>query len=368
MFGRARAPLDVAIVGCGAVVDRLYRPALRTLERRGLARVVALVDPDPARPRALARSFAAARVFGRLSDAPAVALTIVTSPPALHAEHAITAMERGSHVLCEKPMTIAPADAERMVAAAQATGRVLAVGMTRRVYPCVAEARDLIASGALGASLRFVMREGARYDWPAATPAAFRRATAAGGVLLDVGSHALDLLALLLGPLVIDTYADDGDREGVEANCRIELTAGNTSGMVQLSWNEPLAMALRVIGDAGELILDPRFVDELQWKPARGEVRRVSATRSWPSDLEADGTRLVPHSHSEAIYVQVVQALRAAALGEVPPATGADGLATVTAIADCYAHATPLRLPWLEQPEQDAIAARHWRTGTWAIA
>ncbi len=174
---RRAATLDLAVVGCGAVVERLYRGALRALEARGVARVSALVDPDPARTSALGQHFPAARAFSTLADALAarrVALVIVTSPARLHAEHAIAALGAGCHVLCEKPMTIGVTDAERMVAAARDAARVLAVGMTRRMYPCVADAREVISSGTLGTDLRFVHREGLVYEWPVATDAAFR--------------------------------------------------------------------------------------------------------------------------------------------------------------------------------------------------
>src|SRR6266705_613613 len=133
--------LHLMVVGCGAVVDRHYRGALRTLESRGIARVVALVDPDAARTSALEQDFPSARAFASPAEAFAQVtphLTVVASPPSCHAEHAVAAFAAGSHVLCEKPMAASVDDAERMVAAARAAGRVLAVGMTRRMYTCLA--------------------------------------------------------------------------------------------------------------------------------------------------------------------------------------------------------------------------------------
>src|SRR5207253_244567 len=78
-------------------------------------------------------------------------------------------------------------------------GRVLAVGMVRRMFPSLALAKELVEGGALGDDLRFVYREGSVYGWPVSTDAAFRRATAGGGVLTDVGSHVLDFLAAIFG-------------------------------------------------------------------------------------------------------------------------------------------------------------------------
>src|SRR5258706_9739289 len=185
------------VVGCGAVVDQYYRGALRKLESRGIARVVALVDPDPLRANALAQDFRSAGAFATQAEALARAapdLTIVASPPSSHAEHAIAAFGAGSHVLCEKPMAASVDDAQRMVAAARAAQRVLAIGMTRRMYSNLAEARALLAAGALRNRLRLVYREGGVYGWPGTTHFPFPPSPARGGGVIRQGTHLLDFL------------------------------------------------------------------------------------------------------------------------------------------------------------------------------
>jgi len=362
--GRVRAaPLDLAIVGCGAVVEQLYRRPLQALEARHCGRVVALVDPDPARTAALGRHFRSARAFSSLAEALAArspSLVIVTSPPGLHAAHAVAAFEAGSHVLCEKPMAIRVEDAELMVAAARAAQRILAVGMTRRMYPSLVDARALIAAGVLGDDVRFVYREGHVYDWPVSTDAVFRRASAGGGVLMDYGSHVLDMLSVLFGAMNVVAYADDGHGDGVEANCQIALDGRDVSGMVQLSWNQPLVTGLGVTGTAGELVLDPRRIDELRWRPHAGEARRRVSDATWPSDLELNGRSGTPRNHHECIYYQLVQVLRAIMHGEAVPADGEQGLALTRSIDACYLRATLLRLSWLTEDEQLELDKRHW--------
>src|SRR5258706_16104660 len=124
--------LEIVVVGCGAVVDRLYRGPLARLESRGIARVTGFVDPDLRRAAAVGAEFRSARAFATPADAFAEAtpdLTIVASPPALHAKHATEALGAGSSVLCEKPMATRAAEAEAMLAASRDAGRVLAIGM-----------------------------------------------------------------------------------------------------------------------------------------------------------------------------------------------------------------------------------------------
>ena len=360
---RPQRRLDLAVIGCGAVVDGLYRTALRKVESRGIARVAVLVDPNPARTAALQRHFRSARAFATTDEAFASStpdLVIVASPPGRHAEHAAAAFDAGSNVLCEKPMAPNVADAERMLAAAHRTDRVLAVGMVRRMFPNLAAARAILGAGGLGDDLRFVYREGLVYSWPVSTDAAFRRATAGGGVLTDFGSHAIDFLAALLGTPTVTAYADDAYGDGVETNCRIELEFPHASGVMQLSWSQPLVTGLRIVGSKGELTLDPARVDAGRWRRHGDRWQALASTVGWPSDLTPAATRRTPRTYYDCIHDQLVLAMRAVALGEPVPAGGAEGLAVARAIELCYAQARPLHLPWLTADEQAQAEQRHW--------
>jgi predicted dehydrogenase len=352
----------IAVVGCGAVVDQYYVGALKKLEASGSVKVTALVDPDPARIAALARRFPFARGFAVPADALAKGadLTIVASPPSVHAEHAVAALHSGSHVLCEKPMAASIGDAERMVATARDSRRVLAVGMTRRMYPCLAEARALVASGALGEGLSFTYREGGVYGWPVNTDFPFRRATAGGGVLMDKGAHVIDFLAALFGAPVVTSYADDGHSEGVETNCEIGLSFPRASGKVQLSWSQPLVSGFHVAGSTGQMELHPWRFDAVRLRKNGGDWETRVSAATWPRDIGSASRRGTPWTYEECVYYQIVQMLRAVVHGESVPVTGEDGLAIMRAIDACYRQAAPLRLSWLTEPEQAQADARHW--------
>ena len=80
--------LQLMVVGCGTVFDQYYLGALKKLESRGIARVVALVDPNPGRTAAIAKDFQSARAFATPAEAYALTkpdLTIIASPPNWHA-------------------------------------------------------------------------------------------------------------------------------------------------------------------------------------------------------------------------------------------------------------------------------------------
>ena len=145
--------LRTTIVGCGAVAQRLYRRPLQQLEKRGLLRIVGLVDPAAEHSRALGAFFPNAVAYRNLDDALAASrpeLTLILSPAHLHATQAIEALRHDSHVLCEKPMASTEADCARMNAVAAKRKRVLAVGMIRRFFPAYAQLQQLLYEEHLG--------------------------------------------------------------------------------------------------------------------------------------------------------------------------------------------------------------------------
>src|SRR5690606_14242172 len=122
----------------------------------------------------------------------------------------IDLLRRGVHVLVEKPMATTLADAEEMVRVAGETGQALAVGFFRRFNPSLRLLKALLESGWPGRPRRFEVEGGGMYYWSAATLGNMRRDLAGGGVLIDFGSHMLDLLFALFGePAEVLDYRDN---------------------------------------------------------------------------------------------------------------------------------------------------------------
>ena len=133
----SRPAARVALVGCGAVAEVYYAPALRELSKEGLVRVTALADTDRASAERLARRFPAAQIQEDLGglESESVDLAVVASPPRFHAAQSIELLGRGVSVLCEKPMAASVEEGEAMLEAASSSRRVLAVGLVRRYLP-----------------------------------------------------------------------------------------------------------------------------------------------------------------------------------------------------------------------------------------
>jgi len=358
-------PLRTLIVGCGAVAQRLYLKPLRRLERRGLLRIVGLVDPAARHAEAVGSRFPEAARYVDLDEALQASvpeLTLILSPAHLHCGQTIRALRHGSHVLCEKPMAVTERECVLMNDAAAAAGRILAVGMIRRFFPAYTQFRSLIQEQQLGTLTSFEYREGHKFEWDVTTPAAFRpRRTGGTGVLFDIGPHAIDHLTWTFGALKPLAYGDDA-LAGVESNVSLEAETriDRCSGSVHLSWNEPQTNELRVIGTRGEAVLRIGHFDQLAVKRgASFEPQPVHV--SFAADARpGGGARLSPRSYPEAVYCQIVQVVRAITLGEQPAVDGESARACVSFLETALAMARPLDVPWLPGSQQHTFRELHW--------
>lgn len=211
-------PLRIGILGCGKVVEKYHLPALK---RSKAWRLGAACDPSAERRRWLQGAVPGVPVFERSADLLAAPLdaALIATPPATHAELAIEALEAGLHVLVEKPMALSLADAHRMVAAANASGRLLLVGFNRRFHPAYLQLRGQLhrlEPGQLrSVSSNFVFDAGA---WGLH----MGNEAAGGDVLDDVVCHQADLLSWLLGRQVVRVAATCSPGTGA-AEIRYEL-------------------------------------------------------------------------------------------------------------------------------------------------
>ena len=208
--GTTTAPLRVGMVGyafMGAAHSQAWRTAPRffDLPRTPVMRV--LGGRDAAAVKAAADRLGwqeSVTSWQELVDRDDVDLVDICSPGRTHAEIAVAALEAGKHVLCEKPLANTVAEAELMVAAAQAAaarGVRSMVGYTYRRVPAVRLARTLVEQGRIG-TVRHV-RVQYLQDWltdPEA-PLSWRldKEAAGSGALGDIASHAVDLAQYVTG-------------------------------------------------------------------------------------------------------------------------------------------------------------------------
>ncbi|MEZ6124069.1 MAG: Gfo/Idh/MocA family oxidoreductase [Planctomycetaceae bacterium] len=183
---------------------------------------------------------------------------IVCTPPNTHAAICIELMNLGIHVLCEKPLAVTSQDARRMISAADANEVVFTMGSKFRFVEDVQEARRIIESGRLGEIILFENTFAGYVDM--STRWNSNPEISGGGVLIDNGTHSIDIMRFLLGS-VTELQVVEGRRI---QNLKVEDTARlfvrnetGTMGSIDLSWsmNKVQPHFISIYGSQGTLLV-----------------------------------------------------------------------------------------------------------------
>ncbi|MGG5820417.1 Gfo/Idh/MocA family protein [Falsiroseomonas sp. HW251] len=189
----------VALVGAGFIAD-YHLGALRRLPGVALR---AVVSRDAARARACADRFGvpdAGTSLPRLLARSDVDAVLVATPDDTHEAVASACLEAGKAVFLQKPMATDSAACRRLIALAAARSLDLQVSFMHRHFEEVEAARHWIASGALGTLNSVRLRNATPGpDWGGWF---FQAGRVAGGVVLQLGTHGLDLIEHLFGPVM----------------------------------------------------------------------------------------------------------------------------------------------------------------------
>lgn len=254
--GFMTAPLRFAIVGTGAIASA-YEAAFRELSQ---ARITAVCDVRFSAAEAFARrigcdAYASPEFLARHGDFDAA---VVCTPPATHEAIATLLLDRGKHVLCEKPLATSVPSAWRMLEAARRNNVTLTMASKFRYVADVQKARELAGVGAVGEVIfvenAFTSRVDMSNRWNSNV------AISGGGVLIDNGTHAVDILRYFLGNLR-DVQIVEGRRiQGLPVEDTVRLFVHNDDGVMgssDLSWSidKELESFLRVYGSDGTIIV-----------------------------------------------------------------------------------------------------------------
>ncbi len=326
-------PADIALIGCGAIADNFYLPALE--KRRELFKSVIVIDKSlPRAEAARARIGAAAatddlhQVIDRIQGA------IVATPHKFHTPLTLELLSHRKHVLCEKPLSDTAEEVDSIIAAAKSAGTQVAVNQTRRLWTPLAEVQRLIASGSIGKLESIEYSLGEEFGWPAETNTYFGTAAGGRGVLFDTGAHIIDLMCWWMGgePELV-SYQDDS-RGGTEAVAKVEVRKGSVTAKVHLSWLSKLKNSYRVVGS--DAILEGRAFDWSSYM-RRDRSGRVKTIRT-------DKSREFSH-FAEKLLMNFAAVMEGK---ERPTASPTDVRPAISIIDACYKHRTLLEEPWYD--------------------
>ena len=192
------------LIGCGDIAQKRVAPAICTLEGH---RIEAIARKNPNRLGEFAEKFGVERTFGRaeeLIENSQIDAVYLATPVNLHLQHTVLAAKAGKHVLCEKPMALDSPECDSMIEACEKAGVLLGVAYYRRFYPAVETIKAMLAGGALGIPIlaRAMAAEFWRFEDSHPMAWRIRPEEGGGGPLMDFGSHRIDVLLDILGPVI----------------------------------------------------------------------------------------------------------------------------------------------------------------------
>lgn len=253
----------MGLVGTGAIAQVAHLPILTRM--RGVE-VVALCDADPTKARTIAERFGVGRVHVSATDMwndSEVEAIVVCTPSDLHEEQVGAALGAGKYVLCEKPLAITAAGAQRILDMDGASSRLM-VGMNQRFRPDAQALRSFVLGGDLGEI--FYLRAGwlnrrtgrGRRSWRQ------EKSAAGGGAFMDLGIQMLDLALWLMkypepDRIVAHVHRAEGEQVEDSAVLLLRLADGRIINL-EVTWalaSERERQYLNVLGSAGSGSLAP---------------------------------------------------------------------------------------------------------------
>lgn len=270
--------IGIGVIGTG-FARKVQIPSFAACEN---AKVVSVASGSLANAGSTAEEFGVGHFTADWRDTAAhngVDLVCITTPPYLHKEMALFAIENGKHVLCEKPMAMTVAEAEEMIAAAERAGVLALIDFELRFQPGRQKAHAMIRNGEIGKirhakwNFRAPQRGNADLPWNWWSDAA-----QGGGALGAINSHIIDSFHWFLGTEVSSVFCqlqshvksrpfESGFREVTtddEANMILRFADGelcsDATGIVSVSMVEQpeYVSRLEIFGTEGALRIDHR--------------------------------------------------------------------------------------------------------------
>jgi len=276
----------------------INRAILAGAARTGRVDVVAVASRDAGRADAYAAEHGIATAHGSyealLAD-PDVEAVYISLPNGMHHEWTMRALSAGKHVLCEKPYTRHPHEAEEAFDAADAAGLVLAEAFMYRHHPQTATVARLVADGAIGR----LCAVKTTFTFPLHDLSDVRALPELdGGALMDVGCYCVSGIRLLAGEPEHVRGEQVTGTTGIDMAFHGTLRcAGDVVGQFEATFRSPQRQSLEAVGEDGVLVV------EAPWRVDWGgsvTLRRDGATELVEVD-EADAYTLELENLADAI-------------------------------------------------------------------
>jgi len=350
----------MGLIGCGSI-GRRHAEACATLPEVSL---VAVCDVTEDRAAGVAKEHGIAGVYvdaDTMMDAEDLEAVLICTPHKAHAAPALSAAERGVHMLVEKPISTSLAEADAMVTAADAAGVYLGAVFQRRFAPAAQRLRQAIDDGRLGSltSAECVAQLGRSRDYFGRDSWRGTWAGEGGGALMNQAIHMVDMLLWAMGPAteVYGRWATLKHGSYIDVEDTAVATVSFESGALATvqaitTLDPPFGFRLGVHGSSGAT------VGLKEWPELSQAITDV-----WTFDGEeelragwerAEGGRSgFPQFHR----LQIQEFARALQEGREPLITGVAGRAALEVVKAIYLseeRRVPIRLPMCQGDKRAA--------------
>ncbi|MCY7376965.1 MAG: Gfo/Idh/MocA family oxidoreductase [Pyrinomonadaceae bacterium] len=248
------SPLRFALIGTGGIAQT-YAQAF---QQSDCCQLVAVADINQDSVKAFAEPFGAKAFsdYKTLAENSEIDAVIISTPPNSHPEIAMYFMNRGTNVLCEKPLCLSVAEARKMIETAEKSNVVFTMATKFRYCEDVVKAKAILASGVLGDIVQFENAFTAKVDMSKRWNSNFE--ISGGGVLMDNGTHSVDIIRYFLGAITEVLAVETGKTQDLSVDENVKLLAKTENGIaasVDLTWgiNKELPNFISVYGTNGTL-------------------------------------------------------------------------------------------------------------------
>jgi predicted dehydrogenase len=333
--------IPIGLLGCGTVAQYGHLPAIA--QTPGLL-LAAVYDPDRVRAEETARRFGVPVGTSDIDEfyGSKIEAVTITSAAEAHRENVFEAARRGTHVLCEKPLALLETEAEDMIQAMLQADLLFFTAFCYRFSPSALHIKRLVQEGAIGKvrSLRLI------YNWdchgkyekgPDGTRIVQRRREGRmleGGVMIDCGTHQIDLARWWLGKEVKRISAAGAWLDDYDAPDHMYLHMDHEGGvhtLVEISYSY------------GYTIKKPRVEFVYELIGTEGVIRYDREARRF--DIRTPSEHVELPFHPEKDFVGMYRAFAEALTGSNSHnlSTAADGLAATRLARSATAQAMASR-------------------------
>ena len=248
--------IRIAVIGCGQMGEW----HLEAYKKNRNVELVALVDTDLNRANKYAQKFGASAYSSHsaMLQKEKIEGVSICTVPASHKGIVFDLLNAGVHVLCEKPLAISLEESQAMAGKSKERKKYLMTAFKFRFFEEVLKAKDLLERASIGRVLNFRLMFGGQINMAKTWYADPQ--IAGGGVLMDNGPHAFDLVRYLLGEFdkvsaEFGHYQDLPVEDTVQVRCSLKNGA---QGVIDLSWSSavPSKSYLEIYGEEGTILLD----------------------------------------------------------------------------------------------------------------